>query len=46
MRQNLQNEDFMRDYDKESLIINDYTVYHVFSWNIFTYILCFFAFKL
>ena len=31
----------MRDYDKEPLIINDYTVYHVFSWNIFTCILCF-----
>lgn len=33
--------DFMRDYDKEPLIINDYTVYHVFSWSIFTCILGF-----
>ena len=31
----------MRDYDKEPLIINDYTVYHVFSWSIFTCILGF-----
>ena len=37
----LQNRGFMRDYDKEPLIINDYTVYHVFSWSIFTCILCF-----
>ena len=31
----------MRDYDKEPLIINDYNVYHVFSWSIFTCILGF-----